>query len=174
MEHGAYFVDIFDQHGHLAGQKRRRDIDKSKDIYHTIYIFLITPEGEVVLAHIPEREDLPNMYAGQIGASVATIRRHDESTIRAAQRAAARELFIDDAEVHELGEEMLVLDDGHRTLASVFYLVSEPPETFSKTDLAGFEVMTPAKVSRELQEHPEKFAPTMQNLWQKYVKSLPI
>lgn len=174
MEHGAHFVDILDQYGHIAGQKRRRDIDKTKDIYHAVYIVLVTPEGEVVLTHIPERDDLPNLYAGQLGVPVATIRRHDESTIQAARRAAARELFIDDAEVHELGQEMFTLADGRKTLVSVFYLVGEPPETFSKTDLAGFEVMTPAQVSRELQEHPEKFAPTLRLLWQRYVKSLPV
>ena len=65
MEHGAYLVDILDKNGAIVGQKERRLIDKQADIYHSVYIILVTPKGELVLGTIPAREISPIFIAAK-------------------------------------------------------------------------------------------------------------
>src|SRR5687767_9977733 len=76
MQHDFYPVDILDRNGETVGTKLRKDIDKLRDIFHAIHVLLITPQGEVVMSIIPFREDLPNVYSGKLGTTVATVRRH--------------------------------------------------------------------------------------------------
>src|SRR5688572_21475881 len=111
MEHSAHQVDILDKQGRVVGQKLRRDIDKLNDIHHSVHVFLITPQGELVLSAIPAREDLPNLYPRKLGTTVATIRRSGETAQQAAVRSLARELFIDKAPVNLLGEKMFQLPE---------------------------------------------------------------
>ena len=173
MEHAAHEVDILNEAGKVIGTKRRRDIDKAHDIFNTVYVFLITPTGEVVLTNIPEREDLPNLFAGKLGTPVATIRRSHETAAHAAQRGVARELFIDEADVHFIDESMRELS-GRKSLASVFSMVGEPPRTYSKTDIGGLVTITPKELDRQMQESPENFAPSLQELWHSYRSELPV
>ena len=104
MEHGAHLVDILDETGQIVSNKRRMDVRKPHDIYHTIHILLITPRGEIVLSTIPVREDLPNINAQRMGTTVATIRRTGETAEEAAERSMSRELFIDHMPLKLVGE----------------------------------------------------------------------
>ena len=119
MEHGTHHVDLVDENGHVVGSKPRRDINKHRDTYHSVYIVLISPVGEVVLARIPTRTDLPNLYSGQLGVPAATIRRSRESPLSAAKRSAQRELFIDAADVVPVGGGLFNLPDNRQTYVSV-------------------------------------------------------
>ena len=173
MEHGSHKVDLVDENGHVVGVKSRRDIDKKHDTYHTVYVLLVTPEGELVLSRIPERKDLPNLYAGQLGAAAATIRRSGESPMAAARRAVARELYIDDAAVVPVGGG-LFKTDGRQTYVSVYYVVARAPEVYSATDIAGLVTISP-RAFREIIEHsPDDLAPNLYELWERYGKRLPL
>jgi len=174
MEHGNHLVDIVNEKGQVIGQKLRRDIDKTVDIYHSIHILLITPWGELVFAAIPSRKDFPNLYANQLGVPVATIKRSNETADQAALRALSRELFIDGAEIYHLGDKFHKLSDGHQTFLSAYYLIGSPPQTYSKTDIDGFTVMSPTELRKQLWEKPEQFAPILRAFWETYHEQLPL
>jgi len=173
MEHGTHSVDLVDENGLVVGTKLRREIDKSHDNYHTVYTLVISPVGRVVLARIPTREDLPNLYVNRFGASVATIRRTEESPMTAAQRSVARELYIDDAEVVPVGGGFFHTD-GCGTYVSVYYLIADPPRTYSSTDIAELKEFSPRELSESMKENPEIFAPNLLKLWERYYSRLPL
>lgn len=174
MEHGSQLVDLVDETGKPVGQKLRKTIDKTQDLYHSVHTMLITPWGEVILSLIPKRTDLPNIYANQLGAPVATIRRSTETPDQAAFRSLSRELFIDGPDVFHLGDRFHECDDGHRTFLSAYYMISMPPQTFSKTDIENLVVLRPNEFRKRLRETPERFAPTLRALWQTYEHQLPV
>jgi len=174
MEHSAHLVDILDGSGTIIGQKPRKDIQKQSDIYHAVYGLLITPEGKIVISNIRNRKDLPNLYAKQIGVPIATIRRTGESALQAAGRSWARELFIDDPELHTLGEGMASLSDGRKGFISVYYAVGNAPEIFSSTDIDELITMSPSDLRSKLLSQPGAFAPTFRYIWQKYSHRLPL
>lgn len=174
MEHGSHLVDIIDQNGQPVAQKPRKEIDKTKDLYHSVHTLLISPLGELVLTQIPERKDLPNIYANQLGATVATIKRSDETPDEAAQRSVARELFIDNADLQQLGSGLYTLSDGKSFYMTAYYLIGSAPETYSHTDSAGFTAIAPARLRKLINEDPHLFAPTFMGFWQSYHDQLPV
>lgn len=174
MEHATYQVDILDRHGKVIGTKCRKDINKEVDIYHAVYVMVVTPNKELLLGIIPVREDLLNLYANQYGATMATIRRSGESALEAAQRGLARELFIDDAKPVCLGEAMEQTDDGRRVLASFCYLEAAAPDSYSVIDIGKLESMSRAKFAGLLEVRPERVAPTLRLMWRKYADKLPV
>lgn len=174
MEHGRHLVDLVDENGLVVGTKQRRDIDKNRDTYHAVYTIIVTPVGQVIMARIPERRDLPNLYVGQLGVPAATIRRSGESPMAAAQRSVARELYIDDAKVVPVGGGLLDLEDGRQTYISLYYMVANQPETFSSTDIGELVMFNPRELRERIADHPEEFAPTMLKLWDRYQDRLPL
>lgn len=174
MEHGRHLVDLVDENGVVVGSKPRRDIDKYHDVYHAVYVVLVSPVGQVILGRIPDRDKLPNLYIGQLGVPAATIRRSGESPMAAAQRAVQRELYIDSAAVVPVGGGLFDLPDGRQTYVSVYYMVANPPEIFSSTDVAELVTLTPRTLRERIESRPQEFAPTMLMLWEKYQSRLPI
>jgi len=174
MEHSAHLVDVLDDSGNIIGQKRRKDIQKESDIYHAVYGLLVTPEGNMVVSAIRNRTDLPNLYAKQIGVPVATIRRSGESAQQAAKRSWARELFIEDPELHFLGEGLVTLPDGRQTFVSVFYAIGDAPDIFSSTDIDELTTVNPSDLRSKLLAQPGAFAPTFRYIWQQYAQKLPL
>lgn len=174
MEHSAHLVDVLNEQGEIIGQKARRDIDKIHDIHHGVHVILVTPTGELVLGSIPAREDLPNLYPRKLGATVATIRRHNETAEQAAIRTVSRELFIDEADVHLLGEKMFMLHDGRRSFITAYYLVADPPSIYSIIDIDGLAVVNPQQFRGIVKDSPEELAPTMLAIWQEFGTKLPL
>ena len=174
MEHGRHLVDLVDENGLVVGTKQRRDIDKNRDTYHTVFTVLVTPVGQIILARIPDRRDLPNLYVGQLGAPAATIRRSGESPLSAAQRSVARELYIDEGKVVPVGGGLLDLEGGRQVYVSLYYMVANQPETFSSTDIGELMIFNPRELRERIAEHPEEFAPTMLKLWDRYQDRLPL
>ena len=68
-------VELIDHTGRATGAKPRSQIDKTRDVYHGVYVLLMTPTRELVLSEIPERSDLPNLYVHKLGVTAATMRR---------------------------------------------------------------------------------------------------
>lgn len=174
MEHAAHLVDILNADGEIIGQKPRREIDKSADIYHVVFVLLVTPKGELVLGVIPAREDLPNIYSRQMGTTIATIRRTDETAAQAARRGVQRELFIDKADIHLLGEQMIYTIDGLRTYATAYYMIGNPPASYSVIDIDTLVVVTPQQLRNLIMNHPDEIAPTLKIVWDLFGAKLPI
>lgn len=173
MEHSAYYVDILDKNGNVVGKKLRRDIDKLRDLHHSIHVFLITPKGELILGVIPTREDLPNLYPRRLGTTVATIRRSGETAKHAAKRSLARELFIEDGDVHLLGEKMFHLPE-RLNYITAYYIVADPPPTFSVLDIDKLAVITTGELRNLIKESPDDVAPTLAAIWQDFGNKLPV
>jgi hypothetical protein len=174
MKHGDFFIDLVDDKGRSVGKKLRRQVDKYSDLFNGVYVLMITPRGELVLGSITEREDLPNIYAHKLGVTVAAIRRSDETPVQAARRALKRELLMNKAEVHLLGEQLVEMVDHRRVYLSAFYLVCEPPSAYSTVDIDGLSPIYADRFREALTANPDRFAPTLQSLWEHYESDLPI
>ena len=168
MEHANYPIDIVDEAGNILSTKPRRDVQKATDLFHTIFVIVATPEGQVALSKIPERTDLPNLYIHKLGATVATIRRHGENADAAAVRALQTELHMSEPVPEKLGESFETFSDGTRKYISVYREVSSLLEDFSRTDIEDLQMVDPAGLSRAMHDQPEAFAPTFAMVWQKY------
>jgi len=172
--HDDYLVNILDSTGKIIGQKKRAEIDKLHDIYHGVFIFLITPLGELIITKIPSRKDLPNLYAGKFGVPVATIRRSHETSLDAAKRALKRELYID-ATPTFIGEGMRTFPDGSTTYATSYYLVVEDvPEKFSAVDIGAPKATSAHELIKDLVLHPDRYAPTLKEAWLEWHARLPV
>lgn len=174
MQHNVHQVDILNEQGAIISTKRRIDVQKTRDIYHTIHVLLVTPLGEVVVSTIPLREDLPNLYAGKIGTTVATIRRTGESASEAAQRAVSRELFIDEMPLTRVGERMYRLPSQRLNFMTVFYGVTDVPESYSLLDIDSLIVMSPKEIDRMIRDNPDEVAESLTAVWQDCRAALPI
>lgn len=173
MNHADYEVDLVDEHGHTVGQKLRRKIDKRTDRYHSVFVQMVTPQGELVLGGIMEREDLPNIYAHKLGTTVAAIRRHGETAEEAATRALGRELFMKQSVVTLLGEGPTTMD-GKTMYVSAFFTVGEPPKDYSTIDLEELKIVSIDQFEEELASGGKRFAPTLMFVWKNYRDKLPL
>lgn len=174
MQHDFYNVDLLDDTGKVIGSKPRNRIDKLVDVFHTIHVMLITARGEVVLSIIPLREDLPNVYAEKLGTTVATIRRTGETAHEAGKRSVARELFIEDLPLTQVGEEFFKVPPMKDNLLTTFYGISDAPESYSLLDIDGLIEMTPKDIDKMIKSDPDAFAASFLQIWKTYRKKFPI
>lgn len=172
MEHEFRSVDVLNNNGDIIGQKPRREIDPDHDIYHGVYVLLVTPGQELVLSTIPLREDLPNRHANCWGTTMATIRRHGETSKQAAQRGISRELFIDDTEPELLGETFERIAGSPPQLISVYLLRSEAPDAYSQLDIQQLKPVSRQDFQTLLEQRPEDLSPITRLAWQYYNKQL--
>ena len=174
MEHKDFQVDLVNENGRIVGHKRRGDIDKTRDVFHSVHILMITPRSELVLSNLPERSDLPNMYSRRLSTTVATIRRHGETPVQAARRGLRRELLMDIRLVHDLGDNLLRLPGGLRTFMSGFYVLAEPPTDFSTMDIESLKSMRVPRFRAALKSNPDHFTPTLRAFWEWWSGQLPL
>jgi hypothetical protein len=172
MEHASQQVDLVDENGSVVGAKPRRDIVKGVDLYHTVFTILITPDKQIVLSKIPVRSDLPNLYAGLLGCTVATIRRHGESPEEASSRSLNNELNLKDVTTLKLGEGFEMLGDGQRVCMSVYYSMHSEPNDVSHTDIESVRSFTRQELVQALEDHRNVFTPSFLRVWEKYGKDL--
>jgi len=165
MEHADQQVDIVNQNGLPVGTKLRRDVDKRHDLCHNIFVLVTAPDKRIILSEIPARNDLPNLYSGLLGATVATIRRHDENKLQAAERACAAEIYVNQPELTEHAEWYQRFADGTQKYITVYQLAGLALEEHSPQDIAHLKYMTPSEVNEAMQTGPERFAPTFQSVW---------
>ena len=172
MKHAEQLVDLVDENGVVTGTKQRQLIDKATDLYHTVFNVLRTPDHKLILSKIPQRTDLPNLYFGLLGATAATIRRHDETAAAAAKRAANDELYITDAQLTHLGDRYLVLPDGHRKYMSVFVGTYPVPTDYSHTDIEDLVSFDRHTLQETLENHKDQFSLTFLAIWQQYQQDI--
>lgn len=120
IDHAHHLVDLVDEQGHPVAVKKRIEIDKQTDLYHAIFIHLVTPDQNFILAQISVDKKLPNIYAGRLGFPMATIRRHNESIQDAAKRCLTIECQLSDAAPIHMVTKYFQTSDGHRSYASLF------------------------------------------------------
>jgi antitoxin (DNA-binding transcriptional repressor) of toxin-antitoxin stability system len=167
MSHAEYPVDILDREGRIIGQKPRRAVDKRADIFNGVHAVLITPKGELVVSLIPQREELPNRYAGMLGSTMATIRRHGETAEEAARRGLRTELLMkdDNLKLQPVHDGMVMLEDGTRNHLTAYALTSERPELYRLFNIGELMLITPDGVDVAMTVNAKQFAPTFKAIW---------
>jgi hypothetical protein len=175
MLHSQYPVDILDEKGKVVGQKKRVDLNKYLDIYHSSNVILITPDGQLVLQTIPINDLLPNVYIGRIG-TIATIVRSGETPKVAAERCVSRELFIDGMPLTHLGSKMHNLIDGRKSYVSAYYGIAEPPNNFSVIDIESLVVMSPHELDDlvAVKDPMQRVAINLVTIWREYRDKFPV
>ena len=167
MNHAEHLVDLVDESGIVVGSKQRQEINKAADLYHTVFVILRTPAQELILSKIPDRKDLPNLYPGCIGATVATIRRHDETPDEASLRAVRNELFTKDIQLTRLVDMYLELAAGSKRYMSAYCGTHPMPEDFSHKDIESLVAFDRAELEDAIQSKKDQFALTFLTIWQK-------
>lgn len=172
MNHAEYLVDLVDEAGTVIGTKKRSQINKGVDLYHTVFVALCTPDHKLILSRIPQRKDLPNLYAQQLGLTAAAIRRHGEASVDAGQRVIRKELGIDNAAPTHIGDCFAKLSNGHKSYMSV-YLINHPmPHKFSRIDIEHLLAFSKNELVGAIKTNKDNFAPTLLTIWQKYKNTL--
>ena len=180
MEHTDFEIDIYNQNGKIIGTKKRKDINKSTDIFHGVKVLICTPpksivlSKEVVLSKVPASSR--NVYGGLYGgATVATMRRHDETALAAAERTLERELYLSGITLHELGTAVHHLSDGLTRVHTVF--LGEHAGAFDRwnpEDIESLTLFTRANLEDRLRKHPQEFSPAFMAVWKEWGTQLPI
>ncbi len=169
--HEDFLIDIVDRLGGMTGQKRRAEIDKSTDLCHGVYVLVMTPDMQPILSKIPHRIDLPNLHAGTLGATVATMRRHCETADQAAQRALAREVSITNVRPVHKHDHFIEFPGGRKAYIGIYFAVHALPDSFSMTDIQDLIVLSPKELDRQMADAPETIAPTLAFIWRKYANN---
>jgi len=172
MNHAEHLVDLVNESGIVVGSKQRQEINKAIDLYHTVFVILRTSDYKIILSKIPDRKDLPNLYSGRIGATVATIRRHDETSDKASLRAVTNELLIDDIQLTHLDDTYLKFTDGYKKYMSIYYGIHEVPEDFSHKDIESLVTFDHEELNNAIQSNQDQFALTFLAVWQRYQNDL--
>jgi hypothetical protein len=165
MGHAEYSVDILDRDGRIVGQKPRRAVDKSTDIFNGVHVVLVTPKRELVVSLIPERDDLPNRYAGLLGTTMATIRRQAETAEEAAVRGVRSELLLEEGGLTLVHDAMVMLEDNTWNHLTVYLMVAERPELYRLFSTGELMVITPDGVDVAMTVNARQFAPTFKAAW---------
>ena len=87
-------VTIFNEKGEAIGKKARKDIDKSKDIFSTVYgrIFV---DNKILLVKISQKQGgIIKTNEGKWGLPVATILREGEDPTDALERASLDDIGV--------------------------------------------------------------------------------
>ncbi len=166
MNDGDYNVDILDTNGVKIAEKLRKNIVKGQDIYHAVYIVLITKEGSVILNKIAARQDMPNLHAGSFGCSAATIKRSGESGAEAAHRALENELSVD--QNPELIFEKFIEIDGTHRLIGLYRVTSDMPTSYNREDIEELVSVSPKEFQATLSDSPQKITPVLKMFWDEY------
>ncbi|MCR4311662.1 MAG: NUDIX domain-containing protein [Candidatus Uhrbacteria bacterium] len=170
--HEDYEVEILDGHGKPIAVKRRKDIDKTKDILHVVYIFVVTPEGKLILSRIPRDPTKKNLFAGKLGVTVATIIRHEEKHRDAAKRAAKRELGLKKPDLTFLGETLEIITGVPKRLIAAYVCTASEKDIKPNRELSDELIAVTGKELDRLIEKRKELAPTLLVFWDKYNASI--
>ena len=131
-----------------------------------MYGVLITPQSEIAASVIANREDLPNLHAGSLGCTAATIRRTGEDALEAMKRAVSDELSLDtDPEL--LHEDFIAVDGTHRKV-SIYTIAADVPTSFSKADIDEIKTYSKSEFQDLLTNQPERITPVLKLFWENY------
>ena len=166
MNEGDFEVDILDNAGKITGTKLRKNVIKGVDVYHAVYGVVVTPDDKFVISVIGNPVGLPNLHAGKLGCTCATIRRADETAGKAITRAISNELRIT-AKPEQLSENFIDIDNTKRLIT--FYIIrSEMPIDYSKEDIVELKLLSKGEFEKLLSEQPEKLTPPLKLFWQTF------
>lgn len=166
MNDGEYNVDILDTNGNTVDKKLRKDIKKGVDIYHAVYGVIIAPDNKIVVSVIGNPVGMPNLHAGKMGCTCATIRRTDESAVDAMKRAIKKELKII-ANPELIYEEFIDIDNTKRLLG-LYVIKSDVPSEYNKEDIEELRPYSFEEFEMLLKQMPQNITPPLKLFWQTF------
>lgn len=166
MNNAEALIDILDTTGQIAANKPRKDVIKGIDVYHAVYAVIVTPDNNVAISRIAQRQDLPNLHAGSYGCTAATIRRSGETAQDAIKRAAKNELFLEISP--ELFYEGMQDVDNTKRMVGLYIVRASVPTNFNKQDIEEIVTFTKEDFTEKLASSPEQFTPLLKLFWEKY------
>ncbi len=146
-------IALVGEGGQAVGDKPRRAIEAS-DIYHSVFVLVVTRGRKVVLSRLPR---------GRYSATAMTLCFKNEGAPEAAARALVSTGVS--ATLHHLGDQLYTTANGQRSYMSVFYGVGDVAragESGAALDAAG--------VAAKL----DACTPAMQAIWASYSGMLPV
>lgn len=170
--HENYNVDILNPSGLPIGVKRRKDVDKTKDILHVVYVFIVTPEGKLVLSRIPRDPAKKNLFAGKLGVTVASIIRHGETHDVAAKRAVKRELGITKPDLAYLGETLESFSGTPKRLIAAYACTAKESQLHPDPAFTDELVALSSRELDRLVEKRKELAPTLLVFWDRYSEEI--
>lgn len=172
MNHSDFPVELLNTSGQVVGSKARRDIDKLNDIFSVVHILVFSPTKELFLSLIPERKDLPNLYAGKLGTTAASIKRLGESSEEAVLRVLRKELSIETKKVDLLGQIMARFPNGAQRLLTTYCITYPDTPNFNTEDIQSLKLFTREQLEKEL-ERKDTFSHSLLSIWDAYKNQLP-
>jgi len=139
-------IALVNHDGLVVGAKPRSAITPT-DIYHAVFVLLITPNKQLIASTIT---------GGKLSATAVTLCQPNES----AQQAAAR---IATAARHHLGDQFYTSPNGRKQYISVFYGIASPGKKGHAYELIA-----------DVTARDKDCTPALQFIWQSYQHLLPV
>ncbi|OHB25460.1 MAG: hypothetical protein A2542_00530 [Parcubacteria group bacterium RIFOXYD2_FULL_52_8] len=171
--HKAFAVEIVNEQGVCVGTKPYGEVDRLHDILKNVFIFLLTPDRELILATITEHRLSKKIYKGKFGTPTVSLLRHGEDCEKAAKRALVNDLAIYPATLVHLGDNMETMNDGTRRLMCVYYAIHDTNVKVNGHILKDIRPVRREELTRLLQTSSEQFSPQFLVAYDRYKSILP-
>jgi hypothetical protein len=154
-------IALVDEGGHTIAHKPRATL-AATDIYHSVFVLLLTPHKQIVLSYVPS----DNPAVDRFSATTTGIRYADETADQTAHRA----LGATGTRLHHLGDQFFMLQPDRKTYASVYYFIGDLPHPHSN----GWAALDRTLLQDRLKEGTAALTPAMQAVWNHYAHLLPL
>ncbi|PIR45260.1 MAG: hypothetical protein COV10_00010 [Candidatus Vogelbacteria bacterium CG10_big_fil_rev_8_21_14_0_10_51_16] len=172
-EEKLFDVDIFNDAGEPIGAKPWPQVDRRRDVLRNAFVYVFTPEREMLLATITEEHLSKKIYKGKLGSPAVTLVRHGESCEKAATRALVNDLAIYSSKLVHLGDTFETFNDGTKRHMCVFFCVHDANVKPNGHMLANVRRVRRQDMETLLRLNPEQFSPQFVQSYQRYKRHFP-
>ncbi len=113
MQEKEALIGIYDEFGNIIGEKKRKNVEKEKDILKVVYILLFDEANRIFMCKFKD-----TLWKGKFGGSCGGLIKKGENAEDAAKRTMKRELGIE-TKLNFIGEKYYDFDNIKR-FVSVF------------------------------------------------------
>ncbi len=167
--HEHFEVVLINEKGEIVGSKPRVEINKRKDLFWTVYIFLFDEDNNLGLSVISsDNNKLPNLYAGKFGITTASIVRKDEMIQDTATRSLRNELGLKNIALSHIGDTLDQIGEQSLRKMSVFAGKLKKNEmNINKHFVEDIKFVSLSDIQETLADN-DAFAASFIYLWGKY------
>jgi len=148
-------VSLVNEGGQAIGHKEKSALLPG-DIYHSVFVFLVTPLKEVVVSRMSE---------GRLSATAVGLNTPGETPEQTALRATSVISPQEVPQLRHLGDQFYTAANGRKTYISVFY------GTTHATDIQQTHV---AMTAAEVDAAADSCTPALRFIWNSYRHMLPV
>ena len=171
--HKPYEVDIFDNEGNCIGTKPWPTVDRKNDILPNAFVFVFTPDHEMLLGKITEDYLSKKIYKGKLGAPAVTLIRHGEPCEKAARRALLNDLTIHSPKLNYLGEQFETFSDGTKRKMCTFFCIHDQNLKLNSQVIDSVRTIRRVELETLLRLSPEQFSPQFVRSYERNKRHFP-